>query len=206
MVLTTLLSCKKTEIDPDVNPGEGPYFIKFNLKEPDGKAREIYIPKESLQSLSGNGVKDSEFVAVGFGFSGAFISPADKEITQDLSFYISFSIPETEFYHKSGSYEFKEPKNLKNYIPLGNLFHEGPHSISTFFHEDIMTFCSAPIDASHSNIFRITKMEYCIDTNGVDALDIEGRFTTKYNLVCNDGDVLIGNGSFRVKLLIDEIP
>lgn len=206
MILSALISCDKKEEDIDIDPDVAKYSIKFQLKDSEGNTKKINLTQENPRTISGNGIKDSDNVSTGFGLSGSFVSPSEKQLTQQLFFYLAIEIPEAEFNFDSGRYEFKNPSNFENYISSRNLFEDGTQSISTYFHEDVKTFCSAQLDSTFDNTFYITKTSHYVDNNGNDAMDIEGMFTTRYNSVCNNGDVELEDGTFRIKLLIDEIP
>ncbi len=134
------------------------------------------------------------------------MSPLKKEVAQQLSFYLSVEIPREEFKVNSEIYKFKNPSNFESYIPSGNLFEDESLSVTTYFHEDTMTFCSALLDTTFNNSFKITKASYHIDNNGKEAIDVEGMFATRYNPICNNGNIALEDGTFRVKLLLSEIP
>lgn len=204
MIFSIFTSCDKGDKDEEICPDEDKYYIKFQLKAPDGNTYKINIPQENPGTVNRHGLNDKDYVSTGFELRASFESPSEKDISQILSFYLSFTVPEEEFYNDSEVYKFKNPSSYKSYIPLNNLFQEGSYYFSSFFHEDL--FCSAQVDETFRNDFTITKIEHYIDDNHADAMNVEGRFTTKYNLICKEGDVLLENGGFRVKILIEEIP
>lgn len=197
-----LISCNKenNEIKP-----EG-FYINFKIKDHTGMVSNVKFPYEQIQNINGNDVKDSHFVWVGFGFSALFQNPTNQSISQELTFYLSIQVPEEELIIDSNKYKFISPENYQNYIPTGNIFDQKNISFSTFFHEDISTFCSAQNDENFNNTFEISSKEYFIDENQEDTMIVEGTFSTKYNSVCGNNSFEISAGTFRIKLLIDEIP
>lgn len=199
-VLSVLvISCNKKEEESDV------YYIRFQLKDGSADKNLISIKQESPTEISGNGIKDSDFVSVGFGIKGIFKSPSKSDITQMWFFYFSQSIPKEEFNINSGVYDFKNPSNFKNYIPSGNFFENNTGSLFTYFHEDDMTFCTAALDVTYNNVFRISESRYYVDSDGNDAVDIAGTFAIRFSSMCNNGDIEVTEGKFRSKVLINEI-
>lgn len=200
LIMSALISCRKNEEDIAL------YHVKFQLKKADSNTNEVHFIQENPQKIRGNGIKNSDSVAVGFSITESFPSPSNKEVTQQFTFHLSMRIPGEEFTTDSGVYKFKNASSFENYIPSGNLFENRTLLISTFFHEDMLTFCSAQLDQNFNNNFEITRTSYYTDDNGNDAMDIEGVFSIRYNSICSNGDIKLEGGSFRVKLLIDEIP
>ena len=197
VVVFVLFSCKKNE--EYVNT----YYSEFQLNESDGNTSEILITQKSPSTITGNSIRDSDSVAIGFEIRNSFLSPTHSGVTQQFNFSLSMLISEEEFNIDSGIYTLKNPSDFQNYVSSGNLFEEDRVSISTYFHEDTRTFCSAPQDSTFDNYFRITEKNYYTDDNGEDAMNLGGEFIVRYNLLCGDGDTKLIDGKFRVKLLID---
>lgn len=197
LILSALISCRKNEENIAL------YHVKFQLKKADGTTNEVHFVQEAPQRINGGGIKNSDSVAVEFSIAESFSSPSNKEVTQQFTFHLSMRIPGEEFTTDSGVYKFKNASSFENYIPSGNLFENRTLLISTFFHEDMMTFCSAQLDQNFNNNFEITRTSYYIDDNGNDAMDIEGVFSIRYNSICSNGDTKLEDGNFRIKLLID---
>lgn len=186
---------------------ENLYYLDFKLVGLDGVAHEINISQETSATLNGHGIKDSNQVALGFALNGTFASPFEKEVTQNLSFYFATEIPETEFSIDSqGVYTLKSPADFRNYLPSGNLFENDNLSVRSYFHEDTNTFCTALLDTAFAQKLSITSKIFYVDSNGDDALDIEGTFDTAYDLVCGKDRSINANGTFKIKLLLNASP
>ena len=157
IIVFLFIACRANEEDINI------YFIEFQLSESDGNTNKIYIIQESPQTLTGNGIKNSDSVAVGFGILESFVSPNNKDVTQLFGFRLSMLIAEEELNTNSGTYKFKNSSSFVNHIPLGNLFEEKNIDVNTTFNEDSQTFCSALLDTTFDNNFTIAKTRFYVD-------------------------------------------
>jgi hypothetical protein len=56
------------------------------------------------------------------------------------------------------------------------------------------------------NHFEIKSKDYFVDENKNHAVNLEGTFSSKYNSACQGGSFEISKGSFRIKVVVDQIP
>jgi hypothetical protein len=195
----SLVSCDNDE------EADKSYHIQFQLKETDG-TNTIHIPQEERLDISGNDILNSDFLAVGFQITGGFPSPANPEINHRLTISFGLEIPKSEFVNNGGKHEFIEAGNFVNYIPSGNLFNQQAIFASAYFHENTQTYCTALMDDTFDNNLEITKTKFYVDATGNHAVDIEGHFTIRFNSICWNHNLDLIKGSFRTKIMIDEIP
>lgn len=180
------------------------HYLKFKLIGSDGLIHEMDVPLEAPVTAYRYGSEDSDQVSVGFAINSTFASPIEKEVTQNLSFSLTTEVPKTEFSTDSqGIYTLKSPADFRNYLPSGNLFENDNLSVRSYFHEDTNTFCTAQLDTAFAQKLSITSKSFYVDSNGYDALDIEGTFDTAYDLVCGEDKSINANGTFRIKLLLN---
>jgi hypothetical protein len=199
LAFTIFLSCE----DPIQGIEEDKeYYMDFTVRNLWGDSYQVRVIQSDPAEVNRNGIKDSEFVAVGVWLFFSFVHPERDTINQALMFGVSFEIPIEEFAIDSGSYVFKEPAHLTNYIPKGNLFESSGVQLSTYFHEDLMTFCTASPNPSFENSFQINRAIYFRDENGQHAMDIEGAFELRYESFCQENDIGVEQGSFAAKVLI----
>lgn len=164
------------------------------------------VKQESPSEITGNDIRDSDFISVGFTLSATFKSPSKNDITQMLTFHFFQLLPKEEFSLNAGVYEFRDPSGFDDNIPSGNLFENDKVSFQASFYEDNMTFCSAFSDETFDEFFKISETRYYVDSQGNDAVDLKGTFSARFNSMCNNGDNELTEGEFRIKVLIDEIP
>jgi hypothetical protein len=195
-------SCNKESEELDLDD----YYIRFSIRNGSQKVTNISLKYDKTQNINGNGVNGEDFVWVGFGFSGTSPSIILDTALTELSFYLGVKVPEEELFLDSGSYEFLNPENYLSYLPKGNVFAHKELSFSTSYHENLNSFCSAQNDENFDNEFEITNTKYFIDENEKDAMNVEGKFITNYNSICENGSFEITEGTFRIKVLIDKIP